>query len=345
LINILNRKVNIKKNKIKDKSMSKNQALKILRIIKKSDYDCNIKDIKSLDFIDLIENIFMKYKSYINFLINLYFYEGTTFQKKQQIDNIQNTIILSIRFLINYDIIDIHKVISYIHKIINKIYECSKFNNINKIKIYDYDLLFDKLLLSFLILLDFDEFKNIFKYIFKWILPYFTFWLYLRHKIVLNDFYFFYNDESKEKINMNDFKQYLKENNKQINNYLILYFKKLLIISELAKIDNKDNEDNYNIKEISSQNLFSLLNMENIYQSISKNDNGEIIFIDLIEQLPEIISSEIQYKNNFFINYDKIFNILINNIKNLKQEKFLMEIDIISLFIPNIFQIIEIHYL
>ena len=48
-------------NKIKNKSMFKYEALKILGIIKNSEYDCNIKDIKSLDFIDLIEDIFMKY--------------------------------------------------------------------------------------------------------------------------------------------------------------------------------------------------------------------------------------------------------------------------------------------
>ena len=82
--------------------------------------------------------------------------------------------------------------------------------------------------------------------------------------------------------------------------------------------------------------------MENIYQSISKNDNGEIIFIDLIEQLPKILSSEKQYDNYIIINYNKIFNSMINNIKNIKQEKFLMRIDILSFFIPKIFQIIEL---
>ena len=260
-------------------------------------------------------------------MINLYFSEGTTFQKKQLIDNIRINI-LSIRYLINFGVVDITEVMSYIHKIIDTLIEGPN-NNINIIKKFEncyYDINFDKLLFSFLILLDFDEFKKIFKYIINWLLPYLSLWLCLRHYIVLKNEFCSLHGELIEKISIDDFKQNLKDNNKQMNDYIILYLKKLVIISELTKIDNKNNEDNYNIKEISIQDLFSLLNMENIYQSVSKNDNGEIVFIDLIDKLPKILTSEIKYKNNVFNDYDKIFNSMINNIKNIKQEKYLVKI-------------------
>ena len=343
LINILNRKEIIKKNKNKDFSVFKAEAIKNITLIIVSEYDFNIKYLK---YSELVEGIFMNCKSYINFLINLYFSEGTTFQKKQLIDNIRINI-LSIRYLINFGVVDITEVMSYIHKIIDTLIEGPN-NNINIIKKFEncyYDINFDKLLFSFLILLDFDEFKKIFKYIINWLLPYLSLWLCLRHYIVLKNEFCSLHGELIEKISIDDFKQYLKDNNKQMNDYIILYLKKLVIISELTKIDNKNNEDNYNIKEISIQDLFSLLNMENIYQSVSKNDNGEIVFIDLIDKLPKILTSEIKYKNNVFNDYDKIFNSMINNIKNIKQEKYLVKINILSNFIPYIFEIIElIHY-
>lgn len=50
------------------------------------------------------------------------------------------------------------------------------------------------------------------------------------------------------------------------------------------------------------------------------------MFIDLIDKLPKILTSEIKYKNNVFNDYDKIFNSMINNIKNIKQEKYLVKI-------------------
>ena len=56
-----------------------------------------------VEYSSFLDNIFIYYKGYLNFLENVFYFEGTTFHKQQQIDTMQN-IILSLRYLlkINY---------------------------------------------------------------------------------------------------------------------------------------------------------------------------------------------------------------------------------------------------
>ena len=261
-------------------------------------------DTNSIKIKDFNLKLFEKYQSFINFLINLYLSEGTTFHKYQQIDNIQ-IFFLSIRYLINNNYIDINKLINNIHRIIDNLIKESNIKN--------------NILTSYINLL-----IKIFKYILNWTLPYLTFWIYIKHLICLNNLYYLSDDNSKKNININEFKKFINDNNKQINNYLLLFLQKLFIISLISKYNNTKDEINYNINELSIEQLFSLLDMDNIYQSLSKNNNNEIIFLDLIEKLPKKLPKDNYSKNNIIVDYYKIFNIMIKNLQNQKQEKSLI---------------------
>ena len=194
-----------------------------------------------------------------------------------------------------------------------------------------------------MILLDYDQSIKVFKYILNWTLPYLTFWIYIKNLICLNNLYYLSDDNSKKIININEFKKFINDNNKQMNNYLLLFLQKLFIISLISKYNNTKDEINYNINELSIEQLFSLLDMDNIYQSLSKNNNNEIIFLDLIEKLPKKLPKDNYSKNNIIVDYYKIFNIMIKNLQNQKQEKSLISSNLLIQFIPHKFEFIQLN--
>ena len=340
LNNILNRKDTIKLNTNKKGNEFKKIIIDFIGKISKEIVNLGSK---SITMKDLSPKLFGKYSSFINLLNNIYFSDGTTFHKYQQIDNIQ-IFILSIRYLINNNYLDINRIINYIHKIIDSLISEShiKQNIIEKYLNFEYDNSIDRLLFLFLILLDYEQLIKAFKYILNWSLPYFIFWIYIKHLITLNNLYYLYDDNAKKTINMNEFKKFLNDNISQINNYLRLYLQKFFIISLLSKYDNKKDKINYNINELSIEQLFSLLDMENIYKSISKNDKGEINIFDLLEKLSKLISKDNHSKHNIIVDYNKIFNVMINLLKKEKQEKYIVSSNLLVQFIPCKFEFIQL---
>jgi len=307
----------------------------IIQFIKDSiQVEVSKKD-NSLNYNILLEGIITNYQSYINFLINLFYSNGTTFHKNQQIDLIQN-LILSIRYLVNINFIKIEEVIKYIHKIIEILIEDPTFNDniFENFEIMYYNNIFDKLLFSFSILLNYPEFNKLNHYLLNLILPYMSFLFYIRHLISENNFYYS-RDKINEKINIEDFKQYLNSNNSQMINYLNQFLQKLYIINILADYSRSLN---YNINELSLEKLFSILNMDELYQSLSKNEKNEIIFTDLFEKLPKIKSNEKYISSD----YNKIFDLIINNAKEKNQKKSLIKAELISQFVPYKFKLIDL---
>lgn len=319
-------------NKIIDNTVFKDI---IIQFIKDSiKIDISKKD-SSLDYNILLENIIIKYQSFINYLINLFYSNGTTFHKNQQIDLIQN-LILSIRYLININFIKIDDVIESIHKNIKILIEgpTISHNIFDNFETMYYNNIFDKLLFSILILLNHTEFNKLNHYLLNLILPYMSFLFYLRHLISQNNFYYS-RDKINEKIIIEDFKQYLSIDNTQMINYLHLFLQKLFIINILTDYSGSIN---YNINELSLEKLFSILNMDNLYQSLSKNEKDEIIFTDLFEKLPKIKSNE----NYIFSEYDKIFDLMINNTKKQNHKKSLIKAELICQFVPFKFKLIDL---
>ena len=282
------------------------------------------------------------FQSYINFLINIYFSNGTTFHKQQQIDIIQN-ITLSFRFLINIKVIDINEVITYIHSLLQILKgnteEKNAFKNYENMYYHD---IFDKLLLTFSILLDFIEFKNLYKYLLNWYLPYFCFWAYLKNLVNQNKYYSLSEESQVKQIDYNVIFNFLKDNNEQMNNYLFSLLQKLLMIRILTKHDNKKDELNYNIKEITMEQLFTLLNLDNLYKSLSKTNNNEIIFDDILKNLPKLLESDNDINQKFILKTKKIINLLINNIQEKKLYSYLVNNEILAQFIPYEFKLIEL---
>ena len=118
---------------------------------------------------------------------------------------------------------------------------------------------------------------------------------------------------------------------------------KFYIIKLTTSFDSNDDKIIDNLKKIPIEQLFSLLNLENIGQSLSKKEGGdEIIFSELLNKIPELLSSYEYYNKDMLIGYDKIFNSMINQIKEYKKESQLVKYDFILQFIPYEFKLIAL---
>ena len=303
------------------------------------------KDSKISDFKKIVDELFLNYEYYLDYVGNIFYSESTIFFRREQLDNIQN-VILIIRYLIKINYIDINQVINYIKDEINIMIKgpLEEDNIIKNFKNMYYSKIIDKIIFIFLVLSDYDDIKNLFAYIINWTLPYFIFWIFLRDLIIKNNFYSLYEEQSKEKIDINNFMLFLKENNKMINNYLIIFLQKLLMIKIISKYNiNKDNLI-YNINSLSIEYLFKELNLQNLYQILIKNEYNEINIIDIFEKLPNFIVSEnpLIGKDYIIIDSNKIFDLLIKNAKKQKEEKNLLNPEFFYQFILYKFDFIEL---
>ena len=273
----------------------------------------------------------------MDYVSNIFYSESTTFFKHEQLDNIQN-VILIIRYLININnILDINEVKNYIKDEIQILIKGPKEeeNIFEKYKQMYYSKIIDKIIFLFLVLSDYEDIKYLFVYILNWALAYFIFWIYLRDLVVKNNFYDFYDQQIKEKINLNDLKQYIKDNNKIINDYLKIFLQKLLMVKIISKYNNNKDNLYYNLNTISIENLFEELNMQNLYKLLPKDINNDINIFEIFDKIPKFILSENSIIAKDFIIYDtnKIFESLINNVKKQKAEKNLVNPEFFYQFI------------
>ena len=308
------------------------------------DTDLN-QEPKLSDFKNIVDELFLNYEYYLDYVGNIFYSEATVFFRREQLDNIQNVILL-IRYLININYIDVNQVINYIKDEINILLKGPKEedNVIKNFKNLFYCKILDRIIFLILVLSDYDDIKNLFAYILNWTLPYFTFWIYLRDLILKNNFYSLSEEQVKEKINIENVMLFLKENNKMINNYLVLYLQKLLMIKILSKYNN--NKDNlfYNINSLSVEYLLNELNLQNLSKILIKNENNEINIIDLFAKLPNFISSNnpLIVKDYIIFESNKIFDLLIKNITKQKEEKTLLNPEFFYQFILYKFDFIEL---
>ena len=255
---------------------------------------------------NMIDLIYEITKSHFNFLENIFYSEGSTFNKKQQIDNLQN-IILSYRYMIKGNILKLIDFKHYIKANLNILLSISNENNIiNNCKNMFYVKLLDKILLSLSIIFDYDELKQTFKYLIYIFLPYFSFGNYLRYLII--------NDIPLNKINNDQLKKYIRDNNEVMIDIFKIFLQKLTLIKLLTDYNNKNDDIIKSFNEFALEQLLSLLNIDNLYILLHKDIN-EINFLDVFVYLPKIFNSNDilfkEYKNNFC----DMFYIIIKNIK------------------------------
>ena len=272
-------------------------------------------------------------KSHFNFLENIFYSEGSTFNKRQQIDNLQN-IILSNRYMLKIHSLKLIDFKSYIKDNLNILLSISNENNIiENCKNLFYVKLLDKILLSLSILFDYDEIKQTFKYLIYIFLPYFSFGNYLRFLII--------NDIPLNQINIEQFKKYIIDNNDEMIGIFKIFLQKLTLIKLITDYNNKNDDIIKSFNEFSIEQLLSLLNIDNLYILLHKYIN-EINFLDIFLYLPKIFNSNDflfkEYKNNL----GDLFNTIIKNIKfenDAPKESLTKEL--IINFNPIIFNFIE----
>ena len=303
--------------------------------------DINIEVEQQLNYDSIIDPLFLKFDSYINYLSNLYYCEATTFHKQQQIEIIKN-LILSLRFLTKINIIDSNQIINYIKIELEALIKGPNQNDniIEKYTNMYYSKVIDKLMISFMILLNNDEIKNLILYAINWSLPYFIFWLYLRDLIAENDCFSLCDEKNKENINLDNFKKFIDKNNNVINEYFKLYLHKMLFFKLIFAYKNQINDLYDNIHTLSLKKLFIKLNIEYIYKSLPKKENNDIDFIHLFEKSHEFLSLDNQ---KIMIDNTNIINLLINNIIKFKEEKYLMKAELFLQFILYKLDLIELN--
>ena len=290
-------------------------------------YDINLlyqndNPAKRVEYPIFLEIIFINYKAYLNFFENVFYFDGTTFHKQQQIDTMQN-IILSLRYLLKINYIEEKEVINYI---ITQLTDLKNGIIINEDILLKFENMYfinllEKIILSLSILFDYDELKENFKYIIYIFLPYITFGFYLKYVIVNK-----YNINS---INVQTFKNYIEDNNEQIIKYFYFVLQKLAFSKFFTDFNNKNEELINKFKNLNIEELLSLLNINNLYRLII-NEKKEINYFDTINFLPKTFNLNDAFFKGFKISYNYINNIskllLINIHKNKYKENLTKEL-------------------
>ena len=171
----------------------------------------------------------------MNFLENIFYSEGSTFNKRQQIDNLQN-IILSYRYIIKNwteksNLSDLYS--KYIKLNLSNLIICPNENNniIINCQNMHYVILLEKMLFTLSILFDYDEFKQTFIYLIYIFLPYFAFGNYLKSLSI--------NNIPLEAINLECFRKYMEDNNDEMNELFEIILKKLMFYKLVTDYNNK----------------------------------------------------------------------------------------------------------
>lgn len=270
-----------------------------------------IKLTKLKENTGLFENLFEGYKVHFNFLENIFYSEGSTFNKKQQIDNLQN-IILSLRYIIKFYRINNSEFINFIKSNLSLLMTSS--NEIDIIKNCQdmfYVNLLNKILFSSSILFDYDKMKQLFLYLLYIFLPYFAFGNYLSYISI--------NEIGLNEINKDSFMRYITDNNKEMVKMFEILLQKLIFIKLITDFNNKNDNNNDIIKSLnglSIEQMLSFLDINNLFILLNKGKE-EINFLDIFKYIPKLFNSNDilfkQYKNELI---NDIFNIIISNIKN-----------------------------
>ena len=343
---ILNKKYEVQKEEIKENSfIFKKVNLSFIQSLIKTKLD---PQAKIIDIKKIINELFLNYEYNLNYLGNIFESNATSFYKQQQIDNIQNFILI-IRYLVKIDYIDINQIMNYIRSEIDILIKGpnEKENIIENYKNMKYSKQIDRILFLFILLIDINDLQKLFLYIINWSLPYNIFWIYLRNLIIENNCYSLNEEKIKERINIKDFEAFTNDNNKIINDYLKSFLKKLLFIKMIMKFDYKNDDifnDNYNT--LTLEQLVFKLNIDNLYEILPKNINNEINIKDLFSKFKAISipDNSILLKDHIILDFNAIFNLLINSLIKIKEEKYLLNPEFFYQFILYKFDFIELEY-
>ena len=305
----------------------------------------NLNIISNKDYKSFIDFNYQYYKSYFNYLENVFYVNGTTFHKNQQIDTIQN-LYLSLRFNIKTNPDFIKQIIDFIKEELTYLAKGPDekeyiYNHQHYMRYVDS---IEKIFLSLSILFNYEEIQKTFKYIIYIYFPYFIFGFYFRDLIFRKEFKSINQFQFKEKMNLNDLIDYTKINNQQLLIYFNYFLKKFCLIKALNDFSYKNQEIVNSFNELNLENLFSLIDMEEFYKSIPKINDNEIDIMDIIYKIENIFN-----KNDLFfklfgeiLDYKKVFEKIFINIKENEKEDSITEKELIIQFAPIKFQFINL---
>ena len=279
------------------------------------------KDIEKYDL--FLEDMYPNYKALFNYFENIFYSDGTTFHKQQQIDIMKN-LLLSLRVIITNskecNKVDIAK---YIKETLLKLAKGPE-ENIFLYQYQDsymhYENLFEKILLSLLILFDYDEIKETFTYILCIFLPYICFGLYYKKLIIEKKNNNLNQEQIKQKLDINEFKKYLIEDNKQIMQKLTSFLKRFCFIKLISDYKNKNEDIINHINELSIKNILSIIDMNYLVEKLNEK---EIKIEDIINNLCKNINKDDVLYQLFspYLNLDKVLNSILNNANKLCLEE------------------------
>ena len=182
-------------------------------------------------------------------------------------------------------------------------------------------------MLSLLILFDYEELKETFKYILYIFLPYFCFGLYFKKLIIEKINNKSKEEQFKEKLNSDEFNKYLKEDNVLIMEYYNLFLKKFCLIKLISDYHNKNEDIINNFNELSTEKILSLLNMDDLKSNLYSN---KVLMSDIINALSKTFNSEEIFNKLFspILSFNNILNSIIENVKKYNNSNTDIKYDI-----------------
>ena len=305
----------------------------------------NLNIVSNKDYKSFLDFKYSFYKSYFNYLENVFYVSGTTFHKHQQIDTMQN-LNLSLRFNIKTNPDFIKQIIDFIKEELTYLAKGPEEEEYiyNHQKYMRYVDSLEKILLSLSILFNYEEIQKTFNYIIYIYIPYFIFGFYFRDLIFRKEFKNINNFQFKEKMNINDFINYTKENNNQLLIYFNYFLKKFCLFKTINDFSNKNQEIINSFDKLNLENLFSFIGMEEFYKSLPKSKNNDIDIMDILYNLKNTFNKNDLFYKYFgeILDHNRVLENIFANIKKNDKEDSITENELIIQFAPIKFNLINL---
>ena len=296
---------------------------------------------------DLLKKIIIIFKSSFNYLENIFYYKATNFHKLQQIQ-IHKNFILSVRYIVKADILSSNDIFNNIIENLSHLVKgpTDVENILNNYESMYYNDILEQIILYLSILFDYNIIKELVLYIIYIFLPYITFGFYLKDLIANIDIFPYLDEKILDKLNINILIEYIQKNNERLMECFKLFLKKLSLVKFITDYNNPNEKEDNILNNFNDLNIKDYLSLLGIDVFNSEKNVDDIKLTNIFEILSKSLNTSKIFEGKIGkeLDYIKIFDLLIKNVKTLsiEKEKHLIKKELMVQFSPVIFQFIKL---